>query len=180
MKKYFETLGLKECANQGEIQAAYDRLSKELDPKNNNDQEFFKEEYEKVQEAYEVLYNSSILATHSTKIKKNGRVSNKTDSENNNQNPKPKPKRKSFFSKENLFLVLLIIIIGQILYLQTKVYEVTKYVDRSLDNTVQYDYESLVKRVKNDLETERMTKIIKDSLITANLIELLQKEKNHD
>ena len=178
MKKYFEALGLKESSSQEEIQAAYDRLSKELDPKNNNDQEFFKEEYEKVQEAYEVLYNSSILATHSTKIKKNGRVSNKTDSKNNN--PKPKPKRKSFFSKENLFLVLLIIIIGQILYLQTKVYEVTKYVGRSLDNTVQYDYESLVKRVKNDLETERKTKIIKDSLITANLIELLQKKKNHD
>ena len=180
MINYYKILGLDEGASKEEIKAAYEKLSVALDPNNNDNQEFFIEEYKKVKEAYEVLYNSSILATHSTKIKKNGRVSNKTDSENNNQNPKPKPKRKSFFSKKNLFLVLLIIIIGQILYLQTKVYEVTKYVDRSLDNTVQYDYESLVKRVKNDLETERMTKIIKDSLITANLIELLQKEKNHD
>ena len=38
-------------------------LSKELDPTNNDNQEFFKEEYQKVQEAYKALHNSSILAT---------------------------------------------------------------------------------------------------------------------
>ena len=63
MKEYFETLNLKEGASQEEIQAAYDKLSKELDPANNNNQEFFKEEYKKVQEAYKALSNSSILAT---------------------------------------------------------------------------------------------------------------------
>ena len=63
MKEYFETLNLKEGASQEEIQAAYDKLSKELDPANNNNQEFFKEEYDKVQEAYKALSNSSILAT---------------------------------------------------------------------------------------------------------------------
>ena len=63
MKKHFIILGLKEGASQEEIQTAYERLSKELDPKNNNDQEFFVEEYQKVQEAYEALRNSSILAT---------------------------------------------------------------------------------------------------------------------
>ena len=63
MKEYFETLNLKEGASQEEIQAAYDKLSKELNPSDNNNQEFFKEEYKKVQEAYEALYNSSILGT---------------------------------------------------------------------------------------------------------------------
>ena len=63
MKKHYKTLGLLESASQEEIQTAYERLSKELDPKNNNDQEFFVEEYQKVQEAYKALSNSSILAT---------------------------------------------------------------------------------------------------------------------
>jgi hypothetical protein len=61
LKKHFEILGLKETASQKAIQEAYDRLSKELNPSNNDNQEFFKEEYEKVQEAYKVLSKSSIL-----------------------------------------------------------------------------------------------------------------------
>ena len=63
MIKHYKTLGLKEGASQEEIKTAYDRLSKELDPANNNNQEFFKEEYDKVQEAYKELRNSSILTT---------------------------------------------------------------------------------------------------------------------
>ena len=63
MKKHYKTLGLKDGASQEEIQTAYERLSKELDPKNNANQEFFIEEYKKVQEAYKALSNSSILAT---------------------------------------------------------------------------------------------------------------------
>ena len=61
MKHHFETLGLQEGASQEELQEAYDRLSKELNPSNNDNQEFFKEEYEKVQEAYKALSKSSIL-----------------------------------------------------------------------------------------------------------------------
>ena len=61
MKKYFDILGLPEGASQEAIQEAYDRLSKELDPLNNNNQEFFVEEYEKLQEAYKALSNSTIL-----------------------------------------------------------------------------------------------------------------------
>jgi len=63
MKKHYKTLGLQEGASQQEVQEAYDRLSKELDPANNDNQEFFIEEYKKVQEAYKALHNSSILAT---------------------------------------------------------------------------------------------------------------------
>ena len=61
MKNHYKTLGLKEDASQDEIQAAYNKLSKELNPSNNDNQEFFKEEYEKVQEAYKALSKSSIL-----------------------------------------------------------------------------------------------------------------------
>ena len=63
MKKHYQALGVKEGASQEEIKTAYDRLSKELNPSNNDNQEFFKEEYEKVQKAYKALYKSSILAT---------------------------------------------------------------------------------------------------------------------
>lgn len=62
-KNYFKTLGLNEGASQAEIQAAYDKLSSELDPSKNNNEAFFVEEYQKVQEAYKALSNSSILAT---------------------------------------------------------------------------------------------------------------------
>jgi len=63
MNYHYKILGLENGASQEEIQTAYERLSNELDPANNNDQEFFKEEYQKVQEAYKALSNSSILAT---------------------------------------------------------------------------------------------------------------------
>ena len=61
MKKHFDILGLPEGASQEAIQETYDRLSRELDPKNNDNQEFFIEEYEKLQEAYKALLNSTIL-----------------------------------------------------------------------------------------------------------------------
>ena len=61
MKHHFETLGLQEGASQQAIQEAYDRLSRELNPSKNENQEFFIEEYEKVQEAYKALNQSSIL-----------------------------------------------------------------------------------------------------------------------
>ena len=63
MKQHYTTLGLQEGASQEEIEGAYKRLSKELDPANNDNQEFFKEEYKKLQQAYEALSASSILAT---------------------------------------------------------------------------------------------------------------------
>ena len=66
MKKHYNTLGLNQGASQEEIQTAYERLSKELDPKKNDHQEFFIEEYKKVQEAYKALRNSSILARKQT------------------------------------------------------------------------------------------------------------------
>jgi uncharacterized membrane protein YhaH (DUF805 family) len=61
MKHHFETLGLQEGVSQQEIRETFDRLSKELNPANNDNQEFFVEEYEKVQKAYKALNQTSIL-----------------------------------------------------------------------------------------------------------------------
>ena len=61
MINYYKILGLENGASQEEIQYAYERLSKELNPTNNDNQEFFKEEYDKFQEAYKALNQSSIL-----------------------------------------------------------------------------------------------------------------------
>lgn len=55
MNYHYKTLGLKEGASQDEIQAAYDILSKELNPANNDNLDFFVEEYKKIQEAYTAL-----------------------------------------------------------------------------------------------------------------------------
>ena len=55
MTNYYETLGLQEGASQEEIQTAYERLSKELDPKNNDQQDFFIEEFALLQDAYVAL-----------------------------------------------------------------------------------------------------------------------------
>ena len=55
MIKYYKTLGLEKGASKEEIVEAYNRLSKELDPANNDNLEFFVEEYALVQEAYKKL-----------------------------------------------------------------------------------------------------------------------------
>ena len=55
MKKHYKVLGLEEGASMEEIEEAYKRLSKELDPATNDNLEFFVEEYNLVQEAYKKL-----------------------------------------------------------------------------------------------------------------------------
>ena len=55
MKKHYKTLGIEEGASPEEIKAAYTKLSKDLNPAVNDNQEFFIEEYAKVQDAYTAL-----------------------------------------------------------------------------------------------------------------------------
>ena len=106
MKKYYQTLGLNEGASQEEIQTTYDRLSKELDPKNNDHQEFFVEEYKKICEAYDALSNSTILATergselsNTTKIstEENNREPNNNNNNNNSKDLKSVKNWKGYF-----------------------------------------------------------------------------------
>lgn len=115
MKHYFKNLKLKEDASQEEIQAAYDKLSKELDPKNNDNQEFFVEEFKKVQEAYEALSNSSILANTSVIISdSNSDPKSEVSSDNNPKKIRMKPKKiKKIVS---VFLVLVSIGLSSFAY----------------------------------------------------------------
>ena len=55
MKKYYKVLGLEEGASKEDVEKNYQELSKELDPKYNDNQDFFKEEFALLQEAYEKL-----------------------------------------------------------------------------------------------------------------------------
>jgi multisubunit Na+/H+ antiporter MnhB subunit len=125
MKHHFETLGLQEDASQEEIQATYDRLSKELNPLNNDNQEFFKEEYDKVQEAYKALSNSSILGLKTAKTT--------TSKSNNDLNAIKKDKKivkedtnsLKDILKRKLYLIILVIF--SILYVVTSIIDNNAY-----------------------------------------------------
>ena len=83
MKKYFEILGLEKGASKQDVIKAYNKLSKELDPKENHNQPFFVEEFNKLKEAYEALINSSILTSKKTTISnKNSDTNNDKDNSN--------------------------------------------------------------------------------------------------
>lgn len=133
MKKYYEILGLNIGANKQEIKKAFNKLSKELDPKKNDNQDFFIEETKKLKEAYDELMNISILSTKKV-LNKSSKNEHLTPDNANNAKPNSNQKKKSFFSKENAILVLLIILIGHSFYLQTLVSEATKYSKRASSN----------------------------------------------
>ena len=102
MKQYFEILGLEDGASQQQIHAAYKRLSKELNPSNNHNQEFFKVEYRKVQKACEALSNSSILADKSIKVTTTNKPSEK--SQNLKNGKKNNQSKMKFFNKVFIFI----------------------------------------------------------------------------
>ena len=155
MNYHYKTLGIKEGASQEEIKTAYDKLSKELDPKNNNDQEFFKEEYQKVQEAYKALSNSSILATEKG-AKLNTSKSN-YDLKTPNDSAENKKKKNMFtyiFNRKRniLTFVVLVFILKLVLhfFLFSEIEEKINYDKKIYTNTGSLDYyvyenDSLVK-----------------------------------
>ena len=79
MNKDLEILGLSEGAKWIEIQVAFDKLSKEYDPKNNDDLDFFAEEFEKINRAYENLKNKYKEDENSQIDKKFSNKRNTTD-----------------------------------------------------------------------------------------------------
>ena len=118
MKKHYKTLGLEDGASQEEIQTAYERLSKELDPKNNDNQEFFIEEYKKVQEAYKALSNSSILATEKgARIATKEKYSTNSPPKNQSNTPPKKSDRRPFKKTGIILFTLVLIAAGIISYL---------------------------------------------------------------
>ena len=109
MKKYYQILGLKEGATKQDIKKAFNKLSKELDPKKNDNQDFFIEETKKLKEAYDKLMNSSILSTNKV-LDKSNKKKDINSNETNNVKPNSNPKKKSFFTKDFAFGVLLFFI----------------------------------------------------------------------
>tara|TARA_B110001450_G_C17590814_1_gene468890 strand:+ start:288 stop:860 length:573 start_codon:yes stop_codon:yes gene_type:complete len=109
MKKYYEILGLKEGATKQEVKKAFNKLSKELDPKKNDNQDFFIEETKKLKEAYEKLMNSSILSTKKV-LDKSSKKKDLHPNETSNEEPNSNQKKKSFFSKDFAFGILLFFI----------------------------------------------------------------------
>ena len=122
MNHHFDTLGLQQGATQEEIQEAYDRLSKELNPVKNDNQEFFKEEYKKLQQAYEALSNSRLLA-EAKGLKTSKNVTKKpinTDSESSKKSPLKSPKNN--FTKQNITILFLFfsIVLNVYTFIQVK------------------------------------------------------------
>ncbi len=110
LKKHYKNLGLEEGASQEEIQAAYERLSKELDPKNNDNQDFFVEEYKKVQDAYKALVNSSILATE-----KGSQINSTKKISKEKRNKEPRKNEKELKSVKNwkgYFVLIFFLLVG--------------------------------------------------------------------
>ena len=101
---HYKILGLKEGASQEQIKTAYSKLSKELNPANNDNQEFFKEEYEKVQAAYKALYNTSILATEQG-AKGSGNNSGRIKGNSSNKKKDAVPKKR--ISKLDLIKIII-------------------------------------------------------------------------
>tara|TARA_X000000950_G_C13798124_1_gene612325 strand:+ start:105 stop:647 length:543 start_codon:yes stop_codon:yes gene_type:complete len=107
MKKYYEILGLEEGASKEEIDRRYKQLSEELNPKNNDNQDFFKEEYAKVQEAYKILIKEALLTKNNANSDTNSKdeVNENESKTDNPKNLKPlKNKQMYFVDKIKLIL----------------------------------------------------------------------------
>jgi hypothetical protein len=108
MIKYYQILGLDESASKEEIERRYKQLSEELNPKNNDNQDFFKEEYAKVQEAYRILIKEALLTKNTTNSDTNSK-----DEVKENESPTENPKNlKPLKNKQMHFIEKIKLILG--------------------------------------------------------------------
>lgn len=64
MKDYYYILGIKQTATKEEVKKAYRKLSLKFHPDKNDGDEFFTERFKEIQEAYEILVDSSKRKTY--------------------------------------------------------------------------------------------------------------------
>ena len=117
MINFYKTLGLKDGASQEEIQEAYEKLSRKLDPDLNGNTDFFIEEYKKINEAYDNLKNTSILSMKTNEFKPIGSNNNLSKNEKQKDKYFRKNRFKAFFSKQNLIIFLLLLSLSSNVYL---------------------------------------------------------------
>ncbi len=116
MKKYYQILDLEEGASKAEIEKRCQELLKEYDPKDNDNQEFFKEEYEKVQEAYKALITSALLKSPDKKPKvepvhteSSANEDEAKEGEKTRVDAQKVPALGASFTKKNILLILIVL-----------------------------------------------------------------------
>lgn len=85
MKDYYYILGLKQTATTEEVKKAYRKLSLKFHPDKNNGDEFFTERFKEIQEAYEILIDSSKRKTYDDR--KTGGTTHRQNNSGTNFNP---------------------------------------------------------------------------------------------
>ncbi len=128
MKNHYKTLGLEEGATLEEIQNAFDKLSKTVDPKINGYHDFFIEEFKLLNEAYDQLSNSS---TNSSALIEQKYTSN----ESNEINTINKKKNNSYFNSKWIYSIVFLLLVILFLLVQKK----KSYKDDYSNENNQYD-----------------------------------------
>ena len=149
MKTHYQTLGLQEGASQQEIKEAYERLSKELDPVANNNEDFFVEEYFKVREAYKALSSSSILATEAGARNQSAQRPPKPKLKEKPINIKNKKRKLDWIieRKRNILLFGVLVIVFKILIHYFMFNENDNRVNVNSKEELSYDYGSVARQL---------------------------------
>ena len=152
MKTHYQTLGLQEGASQQEIKEAYERLSKELDPVANNNEDFFVEEYFKVREAYKALSSSSILATEAGARNQSAQRPPKPKLKEKPINIKNKKRKLDWIieRKRNILLFGVLVIVFKILIHYFMFNEYDNMISKS--SYIWYDYGSVARQIDFNLD----------------------------
>ena len=151
MKQHYQTLGLEEGASQEDIKEAYSRLSKELNPANNDNQEFFKEEYAKVQVAYKALYSTSILATEqgakkASKIKSTNKATPAVEKKVSNNIKTPKKAYKIWLSL--LIILFIVLTVSGYFILKPETYTIQETIEVEGVTKTKIDLQPITGKIK--------------------------------
>lgn len=130
MKNHYQTLGIKRDASIEDIKKAYRKLAQKFHPDKNEGDEFFEERFKEIQEAYEILSDSSRKINYDNEydtffIIKHNKDSAHTNKEEYNHDTeeeqerikKSNADRKRKRESEDFFSCLVLFIIGLLLAL---------------------------------------------------------------
>ncbi|WP_418602697.1 DnaJ domain-containing protein [Hwangdonia sp.] len=116
MRNYYQILGVDRKANGLEIKKSYRKLATKFHPDKNDGDTFFESRFKEIQEAYEVLSNSTKKVGYDEKLddflnrKPNSTTKKKEPSQNQEPKKKDYEKKNKPSIKTTIFIVLVIII----------------------------------------------------------------------